>query len=377
MLSSAEVQHGAKKFTPVTIFTLSMILLGALSNKFPPQEESVVIGRDFSCGQIPRRNLSARLTPYNNYDNYTGDPVLPSVGLTVVALFLPLMPLVVPVLWLSTKQEQGSREHRSVRGVVGETLDQDLGYFEDQTSSARLELNRVALRFALQLLVGQASCFGSTELARHFILKPDLTFFEKCKLTRSACRSLESLDLLVYRVGGNKTSSQVPQLCKNAGVSDSEIHDSLHSLPNTASAIVGSSLVMFTIGMWMRRRILDFVSKEEVRAERIVLPVKPTARGSVSQTDAGNGERAKPEGGEEVAKDRERNSKIESLLQEMNPYFKIGILVLSLGLFTVLLIDRYGQRRNTAYEIAGSVLCGIVVQCLVNVFYAVKRDSLF
>ena len=64
---------------------------------------------------------------------------------------------------------------------------------------------------------------------------------------------------------------------------------------------------------------------------------------------------------------------IESMLRNTDPYFKIGLLLLSLCLLTVLLIDRYRQRRNTPYEIAGSIVCGIVIQCLVNVFYEAKK----
>ena len=170
MLSTADVQHGVKKFTPVSVFCLSMVLLGSLVNKFPLEEESVVLGRDFNCDQIPRRNLSAQVTPSNNY---SADPVLPFFGLAAISLVLPLMPLVVPVLALGTRA-QPSLEHHFVQGI--DALG-DLGHVEDHSLIARTELNKVAMRFVLQLFVGQASCFGSTELARHFIIKPDLTFF--------------------------------------------------------------------------------------------------------------------------------------------------------------------------------------------------------
>ena len=368
MLSTADVHHGVKKFTPVSIFTISMVLLGSLVNKFPPEEESVVLGRDFTCSQIPKRNLSAAVTPYNNY---SVDPVLPSFGLAIVSLVLPLMPLVVPVLALGTKT-QPNLAHHFVQD--GEAL-ANLGSFEDPSLVARTELNKVALRFALQLFVGQASCYGSTELARHFILKPDLTFFEKCKLERNTCRALESLGVLVYRVGGNDTSSKVPPLCQNPDIPDSDLHRSLHSLPNTTSAIVGSSLVMFVVGMWMRRRILDYVGKAEEERETKRVGAGVSLIGRAAQRN--NVAEAKEVAREEGERKAQRNSKIQTLLQETNPYFKIGMLVLSLCLLTVLLVDRYRQRRNTAYEIAGSVVCGVIIQCLVNVFYALKKESFF
>ena len=368
MLSTADVQHGVKKFTPVSVFALSMVLLGSLVNKFPPEEENVVLGRDFTCSQIPRRNLSAEITPHNNY---TADPVLPSFGLAAISLVLPLMPLVVPVLALRTRGAQPSLEQHFVQG--GDAL-VDLGQFEDLSMSARTELNKIALRFALQLFVGQASCYGSTELARHFILKPDLTFFEKCKLQRNTCRNLENLGILVYRVGGNDTTSKVPTLCQNPDIPDSALQESLHSLPNTTSAIVGSSLVMFVVGMWMRRKILDYVGTVEKKeeAKRVGAGISLIGR-SAAQRNALKEAEEETEAVEEMQ--AKRNTRIETLLQETNPYFKIGMLVLSLCLLTVLLVDRYRQKRNTAYEIAGSVACGVVVQCLVNVFYALKKDS--
>lgn len=195
MLSTAVVQHGVKKFTPVSIFTLSMILLGTLVNKFPPEEENVVIGKDFFCNQFPARNLTANVTQFSNFTS--DNRLLSSFGLSAVALVLPLMPLVIPVLSLGTLP---IGETRGVGGMESGFRNQ-LENFEEPHASAKNELNRIALRFALQLFVGQASCFGSTELAKHFIVNPDETFFEKCRLTRNACRALESYNLLVFRVG--------------------------------------------------------------------------------------------------------------------------------------------------------------------------------
>jgi hypothetical protein len=71
MLNTKDVQHGVKKFTLVCIFTLAMVLLGALVNKFPLDKESIVLGRDFNCYDILRRNLSAWVTQFNNYSDYT------------------------------------------------------------------------------------------------------------------------------------------------------------------------------------------------------------------------------------------------------------------------------------------------------------------
>lgn len=362
MLSTAVVEHGVKKFTPVGIFTLSMILLGALVNKFPPEEENVVMGRDFFCNQFPARNLSANVTRFNNFTS--DNRLLSSFGLSTVALVLPLMPLVIPVLSLGTLPTGETRGGGSMDSAFRNQLEN----FEEPHASAKNELNRIALRFALQLFVGQASCFGSTELAKHFIVNPDGTFFEKCRLTRNACRALESYNLLVFRVGGNGTSSSnVPLLCNDAAAPDSEMHESLHSLPNTPSAIAGSSLVMFLMAMWIRRKMIDRVSKEkEVSAQTIVrTPQMETAEagGSINR--------------EELKKKDKQTGKILSILQESNPYFKVGMLLVSLCLLSILLVDRYREQNISPHEIAGSIVYGMVIQCLVNVFYAVKKNSVF
>jgi hypothetical protein len=368
MFNAKDVQHGVKKFTPVSLFTLAMILLGALVNTFPPDEESIVIGRDFNCDDIPRRNLSARVTPFNNFSDHT---VVPSLGLAAVSLLLPLMPLVVPVFALDVKKHTGWSHS------IVENPDNPLGV----TASARAELNKIAARFVLQLVVGQASCYGSTELARHFILKPDKTFFEKCKFSRTTCKTLERVGMLVYRVGGNDTTSNVTSLCQNSDLPHLALHESLHSLPNTTCSVIGSSLVMFVVAMWTRRRILNYAKRTGDEGQEEEKRKRP-AEGEEMQPVNKTVQRIR----EEAAKDRKReakerrakiNSKIEVSLQELHPYFKIGLLLLSLGFLTVLLVDSFRQRRNTVYEILGSLLCGIVVQCFVNVFYALKKDSFF
>ena len=362
MLSTAVVQHGVKKFTPVSIFTLSMILLGTLVNKFPPEEENVVIGKDFFCNQFPARNLTANVTQFSNFTS--DNRLLSSFGLSAVALVLPLMPLVIPVLSLGTLP---LGETRGVGGMES-ALRNQLENFEEPHASAKNELNRIALRFALQLFVGQASCFGSTELAKHFIVNPDETFFEKCRLTRNACRALESYNLLVFRVGGNaSSSSNVPLLCNDAAAPDSEMHESLHSLPNTPSAITGSSLVMFLMAMWIRRKMIDGVSKEEEVSAGTIVRTPQT-----ETVEAGG-----PTSSEKPEKEDKQTGKILSILQESNPYFKVGMLLVSLCLLSILLVDRYREQNISPYEIAGSLVYGMVIQCLVNVFYAVKKNSLF
>ncbi len=372
MFNTKDVQHGVKKFTPVSFFTLAMLLLGAFVNKFPPDEESIVLGRDFNCEDIPRGNLSARVTQLDNYSDHT---VVPSLGLAAVSLLLPLMPLVVPVFALDVK-----KHHDWPLAFVPDDGNRENPL--DVTLSARAELNKIAARFVLQLVVGQASCYGSTELARHFILKPDKTFFEKCKFSRTTCKTLERIGILVYRVGGNDTAtSNVSSLCQNSDLPDLALHESLHSLPNTTCSLIGSSLAMFVVAMWTRKRILNYSKRtgdERQEEEKRESPVEGDEMQPVNKTV----QRIR----EEVAKERKRkakerrakiNSKIEASMKELHPYFKIGLLVLSLGFLTVLLVDSCRQRRNTVYEILGSLLCGIVIQCFVNVFYALKKDSFF
>lgn len=80
---------------------------------------------------------------------------------------------------------------------------------------------------------------------------------------------------------------------------------------------------------------------------------------------------------EKPEKEDKQTGKILSILQESNPYFKVGMLLVSLCLLSILLVDRYREQNISQYEIAGSLVYGMVIQCLVNVFYAVKKNSLF
>jgi hypothetical protein len=138
---------------------------------------------------------------------------------------------------------------------------------------------------------------------------------------------------------------------------------------------------MFVVAMWTRKRILNCsktTGDKRQEEEKRESPVEGDEMQPVNKTV----QRIR----EEVAKERNRNAKerrakissmIEASMKELHPYFKIGLLVLSLGFLAVLLVYSCRQRRNTVYEILGSLLCGIVIQCFVNVFYALKKDSFF
>lgn len=331
MLSTVEVQEGVKKFTPVTVFAVSLILLGALVKKFDPEEENVVIGKDFQCSEIPNLNWTS-----NNFSQ-VGKNVIPYAGLAAISFVLPLVPLVLPVL-------------------SSGLLQQPEATVEIDREAVRQDLKKIAFRFVLQLFVGQSVCYGSTEVARHLILRPDLTFFEKCKLPRNTCELLETIGLIVHSVGLKKkeSPSNVTALCQNSSMEHSEILDSLHSLPNTSSAMVGSSIVMFLVGMWMRRKINAYVG-QEIAARR----KREREIGETPPSDS-------------VSTEERRKVLVERVLRESNPYIKIGILLLCICLLIVLLVDRYSDKRNSSIEIVGSLMCGIVIQCLVNVFYALK-----
>ena len=367
MSSTAEVQAGLKKFAPVGIFSLSMILLGSLVNKFPPDEESLVIGKDFNCLQIPRGNISAAAARHSL--NQSIQPLVPTVGLAFILFALPLTPLLFPALSSGIQHHQRSQDQH-------QNLESNLG-FETRSAFGRDEVNRFLVRFALQLFVGQAACFGSSELARHYILQPDLTFFEKCNLPRNKCKQLQSLGVLTYRVGGNSSTSSLPLLCPDSETPKFDLHNSLHSLPNADSTLVGSSLVMFVLGMWLRRKIDLELSKRRsqpvtgILLQRQYSQVQGSSEGDATRRSTVEAPSANPNTSVPLS----RKGLLKKLARLSNPYVKVLLLLLTLSLLTLLLVDRYRQHKNTSLEVAGSIVCGMVVQCFVNILYALKKEN--
>ena len=89
---------------------------------------------------------------------------------------------------------------------------------------------------------GQTSSYGLSQVMRHFTVYPEPNFLEKCNITRQECVSralLQEQQSLISK--DNETDSFCNRTFNPATLQ--ELFDSSHNIPNSTSAILGSSLV--------------------------------------------------------------------------------------------------------------------------------------
>ena len=170
------------KQTPMGLFGLSMIVLGCLINKYPGGNESV---GSLDCDKA--------LSSTDAFNNAT-DGILPHYISSGMAFILPLLPLLVP-----------------------------------PHNNRKLEL--VAAH-----LVGQTGSFGSSEVARHYIISPEVYFYSKCNLTQEDCSGVANI-------------TTINDACINSRLSINGIFDSLHGSPHVPSVMIGAALFAFFISV--------------------------------------------------------------------------------------------------------------------------------
>jgi hypothetical protein len=198
-LTSADVL----KQSPLLGFICIMITLGIFVNQFPnSQDQFVTVGKDVNCKNTPTTNQS-------------GDGIVNEYVSTVFVFLLPLFPLLTP------------------------------------------PFDKQKLQTAISHLIGQTGSFGSSEVARHFIVSPQATFFDKCNITQQECKTLENTTLLLQSNTSNVS------LCSNSNLPFSDIFNSLHGSPHVPSVMFGASMLAFIIAVKYRHPKQDNEEKEK------------------------------------------------------------------------------------------------------------------
>jgi RsiW-degrading membrane proteinase PrsW (M82 family) len=118
-------------------------------------------------------------------------------------------------------------------------------------------------------ILGQSASFGSTEMARHFLVTPNWQFFSHCNLTLSECQRMSPGKYPLTSAAAftanaatkddnvdntTTTTANLPRaevLCPRPTVGPfKDLYDSLHSLPDFCSALIGSSTIIFASNLW-------------------------------------------------------------------------------------------------------------------------------
>ena len=165
---------------PAATFVVGCLIFGSLINNFPPSGEKVTPGVDFKCPEdlSSPQSVSSRpnsiIAPENS--------LLPNYAVTVITVFLPLLPMFAPSI---------------ISGKSGNTVQ----FVSDIKETSKLFLSHIA---------GQSGSFSTSEFGRFFILKPNLQFFRDCHLSGEECRRLQHEDRVSKRdIVGQK--DQLPE----------------------------------------------------------------------------------------------------------------------------------------------------------------------
>lgn len=185
-------QEDLIKQAPIGVFSLVMILTGSLVNQYPTNEKIV---NDIDCNKAANNNN-------NNNNTIVGDGIFPPYVSSVLVFLLPIIPLLVPPI-----------EERKWEMITSH-------------------------------IVGQTGSFGSSEVARHFIISPEAHFYEKCNLTLDECVNLNN-------------NNSLYDVCNKSNLPQSTLFNSLHGSPNVLLVMVGASLFAFFISVkhWKSQQV--------------------------------------------------------------------------------------------------------------------------
>lgn len=192
----------SNKLILLVAFVVSMLTSGGMFNYYLDHPSFTTINST-EISISPLCNVSNIVFP--NFNTTVGD------WLFIITTFLPLLPLALEICSLPL-----SLDH------IMTIIEHNEHYF-------------------MVYAVGQTSCFGSSELATFLIEDANAIFWHKCQ-SNHCQQQLETLPLSV--------------LCNNASHSYNELYKQLHTNPNLAQVLLGSSTILFIFYLYRSRHIL-------------------------------------------------------------------------------------------------------------------------
>ena len=250
-------KHVAKQ-GPIWGFVFAMTLTGVLVNKFPDGDENVGV------------NCNDALDSYNVTIAHSG--ILPEFVSTAFVILLPLIPLLTP------------------------PIDSD---------NWQLMVNH---------FIGQTSSFGTSELARHFIVSPEVQFYKKCNLTIKDCLYIE-----------NAMSKNIITYCNESNLQVNDLYNSLHGSPDSPYVMIGAALLAFIFG-----------AKHYNRKGRVPIV------------------------------------KVEDTIMHT---IKILVLFVCLMIITLVVVDGYLESNHSPTQIFSSIVYGVFLQAIVYGLFKQNTDS--
>ena len=196
----------------------------------------------------------------------------------------------------------------SIAPVLPLFLNSKTTWTEDKTSAL------------LSHVLGQSAVLGTSEFIRHFSVVVDNTFQQKCNLSVEMCKAWTATMLPL--VNQNNKSG----LCKINETDTLEIralHDSLHSMPNSVLAMVGSSVVVFFANLFLWTRY------------------------------------------------NKNNKNVSSA----NVFVKLIMIVGFLIFITFAVVYRFKEKLQSVTDLSLSFFFGIIIQIVMTLLYQVKKRT--
>jgi len=257
-------------------------VVGTFINKFPNSSEPINVGLDFNCKRLlpPSHQFIT-----NNNDTLSFASGMSSQDAQIVTMFFSFVAPALPIF-----------------------LNSKTVWNEDKTNAL------------MSQFLGQSAVLGTSEFIRHFSVVVDNTFQQKCNLSIESCKAWTAF-ILPLVDQPTKTGLCFVNQTDNAELKT--LFDSVHSMPNSIFAMVGSSVVVFLANLF-------FWTKYN------------------------------------------KNNKELSNAHYTN---KIIIIVMFLIFVTFAVVYRFKEKSQSVTDLALSFFFGVVVQCVMTLLYQVRKRT--
>lgn len=117
--------------------------------------------------------------------------------------------------------------------------------------NSKSDLSDIKIETLKTHVLGQSSSFGISEIARHFAVFPEASFFTKCNVSAVECRQKLTVDnlTLVAAVANNASFCHANQTLGH------DLFNSLHHFPTSTGTLVGAGIVSFIASFLYWHRI--------------------------------------------------------------------------------------------------------------------------
>jgi hypothetical protein len=194
-----------------------LVLTGSLINRNPSANETVSLGKDLDCFD-GRPFLTQSMDDLTKLDKNATRSVHQAV-IVAASVILPATPMLL---------------------------------------NSKMAFNEGKWNALLAHVLGQSASFGSTEIARHFLVAPNRQFFPSCNLSLPECQQLSPGNYLLAQMDDNDDNATAPPralpLCPKPIGMVKDLFDSLHSMPDVYSSLIGSSTVIFVSNLWFWKK---------------------------------------------------------------------------------------------------------------------------